>query len=719
MPHIIIERTEASLFDRFRSYKVVINGEVRGSIKQNEKWAYVVPPGTHVVSFRIDHYRSAPLKVAVINRTRLVCRSSFWHAFGMLAMLGSNDWVTIREEDETLELERVQPADAVPAQPTRTAPDRAGSRASGRPKPVTGVALRLAGPREDAATQARRMLEIDLREAVLTWALDLRYEPQVDLQSARVVAFEALLRWHHPVRGTIPTGQFMALAWELGLKTAISQQVLERACHEAATWPEGIHVAVNLSERQLADAALPRIVEVALNKAGLNPARLELEISEAVLTSGGAAALAALEALRQTGAALVVDAFGGGKTLLAEIPHLSFTKLKISRQVISGQDPEQNQLAVIRAALALCRANEMTCCACGVETQLQVATLQGEGCAQAQGRLYGPLVSAREILPAIANINHGPQEPASTHPSPAILPFVQIADMTNDMLMVTDTDLGRNGPKIVYVNRTFTRVTGYSPEEAIGRSPTFLQGPLTSIETRARIRAGLRDHATVRERVLNFDKTGAPFWVDLKIVPIRSEAGTVTHFASIQRDVTAGKRRFDELEWREDRDVLTGISNRRAILRAIETSIAAAQPHRNSGAEAQALSVAFIDVDQFAATLESGEKVAQALLLGVADRLADNVRRCDMLGRIADGMFAVCMPALALHAAEIFAERLRQAVASAPFDTPHGPMAASVTVAVVECATGDTIAAVLKRIEAAIRAAKEKAPSHDWARGIA
>jgi PAS domain S-box-containing protein/diguanylate cyclase (GGDEF)-like protein len=451
-----------------------------------------------------------------------------------------------------------------------------------------------------------------------------------------------------------------------------------------------------------------------LKKSGLNPARLELEISEAVLTRGGAPALASLQALHRTGASLVVDGFGAGTTALTDIPDLPFTKLKISRQVIAGHEPGIDQMELIRAAVELCQENEMTCCACGVETEEQVATLIGEACGVAQGRHFGHLVSAREVLATVTNLNRGASAPGEPVPLPvaglpAILPFIQITDMTNDILMVTDADLGPGGPRIVYVNQTFTRVTGYSADEAIGKSPSFLQGPLTSLESRNRIYTALRETGVVREKILNFDKSGAPYWIELRITPIRSATGTITHFAAIQRDVTADKRRLDELEHREDRDVLTGISNRRAILRVIEAGLAAAQPRPAGVAEAPPLCVAFISVDQYADILESGERMVQAVLLGVADRLADNVRRCDTLGRVGDGVFAVCLPAMTLAGAEMIVGRLAHAVASAPFDTPKGQMAATVTVGVVECVRGDTIATVMKRTEVVMRAGKDTA----------
>jgi two-component system cell cycle response regulator len=142
-------------------------------------------------------------------------------------------------------------------------------------------------------------------------------------------------------------------------------------------------------------------------------------------------------------------------------------------------------------------------------------------------------------------------------------------------------------------------------------------------------------------------------------------------------------------------------------LRIIEAELVDAQLNQAGAAGGAAPSVAFIGVERFSQVLARGEKVAQALLLNVADRLADNMRRCDAIGRIGDGVFAICMPKMTLAGAEIIAERLRNVVASAPFDIPDGPMSATVTVGVVECSISDTIATIIMRSEAAMRAAKE------------
>ena len=123
--------------------------------------------------------------------------------------------------------------------------------------------------------------------------------------------------------------------------------------------------------------------------------------------------------------------------------------------------------------------------------------------------------------------------------------FEAIVETVNDAVVVTDADLEPPGPRIVYVNPAYTRMTGYRPEEVIGRNPGFLQGPETDPATRARIRAALRRHEPVRAELLNYRKDGTPFWVEISIVPVRDAAGRVTHFASAQRETT-GRRRMEE-----------------------------------------------------------------------------------------------------------------------------------------------------------------------------
>ena len=287
--------------------------------------------------------------------------------------------------------------------------------------------------------------------------------------------------------------------------------------------------------------------------------------------------------------------------------------------------------------------------------------------------------------------------------------FVQIAETANDIIIVTTADLASPGPRIVYVNPAFTRLTGYTAAEAVGRSPRILQGPGSSRTTLTAVGESLRRGVPVHEKVLNFAKSGMPYWIDMRIVPLRDAAGEITHFAAIERDVTLDKRRLDDLELLANRDTLTGILNRRAILTALKAEIDGLNAlHTESAGRLRGPCLAFIDVDHFKRVNdESGHAVGDAVLCGVADRLAEIVRRSDTLGRIGGEEFAVCMPRVPLRDAKAIAERLRRAVAAAPFDTPSGPINVTVNIGVAAFRLGDSPATLMARADAAMHLARQ------------
>ncbi len=280
--------------------------------------------------------------------------------------------------------------------------------------------------------------------------------------------------------------------------------------------------------------------------------------------------------------------------------------------------------------------------------------------------------------------------------------FADMVEVANDIFIVTTADLDAPGPTIVYVNPAFTRLTGYTAEEAIGRSPRILQGPGTSRAALDRLLAALRLGETVHEKVLNYSKSGAPYWLDLRISPLRDRAGVITHFVAIERDVTLDKRRLDELEVFADRDTLTGILNRRALLRSLESEM------REAAARGAGPCLAFLDVDHFKAVNDThGHPAGDAVLVGVADRLAENIRRVDTVGRIGGEEFAVCMPSITLSEAASVAERLRRAVGGTPMDTPAGPVTVTISVGVSQWrGDGEAIAEMMARADTALYAAK-------------
>jgi diguanylate cyclase (GGDEF)-like protein/PAS domain S-box-containing protein len=282
--------------------------------------------------------------------------------------------------------------------------------------------------------------------------------------------------------------------------------------------------------------------------------------------------------------------------------------------------------------------------------------------------------------------------------------FRDIVESANDIVIVTDANLDRPGPTILYVNPAFTRLTGYEEHEALGSTPRILQGPGTSPEALRLIASELRAGREVHQKLLNYAKSGAPYWLDLRIVPMRDGDGRIAQFIAIERDVTLDKRRLDELEFLAERDTLTGIPNRRGLLRAFDAELQAARAYGRTRP-----CLAFVDVDHFKQVNDSfGHLAGDAVLFGVADRIAENVRRVDLVGRYGGEEFAVCMPSITLHEAAAIAERLRFAVSAEPFDTPAGPVYVTVSIGVAEAAQDEHgLSNLMARSDRAMYAAKQ------------
>lgn len=243
-------------------------------------------------------------------------------------------------------------------------------------------------PAMDAAAQERQTLEVELREAIARDELEVHYQPILDLATDRVCGQEALVRWRHPVRGLLSPAMFVPLAEEIGLIDAIGARVLALACHEAARWPAGGRVSVNVSARQLAGDGLFDAVTRALREARLPATRLELEITESALMEDAEGVLRVLGALREIGVSIAMDDFGTGFSSLGYLRRFPFDKIKIDRSFVQDLDNPQTA-AIVRAIVGLGARLGMTITAEGVETQEQLALVRIEGCSQAQGYLIG------------------------------------------------------------------------------------------------------------------------------------------------------------------------------------------------------------------------------------------------------------------------------------------------------------------------------------------
>jgi diguanylate cyclase (GGDEF)-like protein/PAS domain S-box-containing protein len=252
-------------------------------------------------------------------------------------------------------------------------------------------------PEMGARLRARRALELDLRQAIIAGDFEIHYQPLVDLASDAVMGCEALLRWKHHERGMVSPADFIPLAEETGLITELGDWVLGQACLDAASWPDHVILAVNVSPVQFKSKTLALKVAAALARSGLAAHRLELEITEAVLIRDDEEALATLHQLRQLGVRISLDDFGTGYSSLSYLQRFPFDKIKIDRSFVKDICEVGGSSPIVQAVVAMALARSMSTTAEGVETEAQRRVLRELGCTQMQGFLFSPAVPTRRL----------------------------------------------------------------------------------------------------------------------------------------------------------------------------------------------------------------------------------------------------------------------------------------------------------------------------------
>ena len=252
-------------------------------------------------------------------------------------------------------------------------------------------------PAMDAQVKARRILEMDLRQAIADEALEVYYQPCVGLQGNTINGCEALVRWRHPERGMISPVEFIPIAEETGLINQLGEWVLATACAEATKWPDDTRLAVNVSPVQFRSGTLALKVVAALSASGLPAHRLELEITEAVLIRDDEAALEILHQLRAIGVRIALDDFGTGYSSLSYLQRFPFDKIKIDRCFVTDIAKPSGSSGIVRAVVNIAAERHMTTTAEGVETLEQQDLLRALGCTEMQGYLFSPPKPAAEI----------------------------------------------------------------------------------------------------------------------------------------------------------------------------------------------------------------------------------------------------------------------------------------------------------------------------------
>ncbi len=261
-----------------------------------------------------------------------------------------------------------------------------------------GDGFRMGTAAESDSARDRLSLEADLREAVEQHAFEVYYQPQVDPVSQELRAVEALLRWRHAVRGSVSPVDFIPLLEETGLIVSVGEWVLEQSCAQMQAWiDEGmapVRMAVNLSPRQLMVPGLGRIVRGILDRTGLQPELLELELTETTASLTMDAVIEVLHELHAIGITTAIDDFGIGHSWLGRLRHFPVQTLKIDRSFIQGMDQSVGDRAIVEAVVALGHALGLTVVAEGVERERDLDLVREIGCDLAQGYYYSPAVDA-------------------------------------------------------------------------------------------------------------------------------------------------------------------------------------------------------------------------------------------------------------------------------------------------------------------------------------
>jgi EAL domain-containing protein (putative c-di-GMP-specific phosphodiesterase class I) len=257
-----------------------------------------------------------------------------------------------------------------------------------------------------ARTVDRLDLESDLREALERGEFVLHYQPQANVRTGEITGVEALVRWNRPEHGLVPPAEFIPVAEETGLIVPIGKWVLETACSQARAWHEAglsdLRIAVNLSARQLNEPDLLATVKHALATSTIDPALLEVEITESLAMDDANLTSRVLGELKRENVHVAIDDFGTGYSSLSYLKHFPIRRIKIDRSFVRDVTTDPNDAAIVVATIAMARGLGVEVIAEGIETEEQLDFLREQGCEEYQGYLLGKPMPADKITEALA-----------------------------------------------------------------------------------------------------------------------------------------------------------------------------------------------------------------------------------------------------------------------------------------------------------------------------
>jgi EAL domain-containing protein (putative c-di-GMP-specific phosphodiesterase class I) len=255
----------------------------------------------------------------------------------------------------------------------------------------------------------RITLETDMRRALERGEFFLNYQPQVDIATGRITGMEVLIRWRNSAGQNIPPAQFIPLAEETGFIVHIGEWVMRTACMQLKAWNNAGYtdmlLAVNVASRQFHDPLFLTTVQHVISSSGINPQHLELEITEGILLQYNEEILNTFVQLKKTGIKLAIDDFGTGYSSLGYLKRFPIDRLKIDQSFVRDLCADADDLAIVKAIIALARSLKLQVIAEGVETEAQLALLNSEGCDEYQGYFYARPMDAEAFTALLQKLN--------------------------------------------------------------------------------------------------------------------------------------------------------------------------------------------------------------------------------------------------------------------------------------------------------------------------
>lgn len=523
------------------------------------------------------------------------------------------------------------------------------------------------------------------------------YQPIVDITGGEVFAHECLVRLES--ERLYEGGEIIDAMLVRGEVHRFDSYCRQKAIRSAARQHRaGQKVFINFQPSSIYDPAhCLRSTLAALSETHLTAEDIVFEVveTEEVRQLGHLKRIAEYYRAQRFGFAL--DDAGAGANTLAMVQALRPDYVKLDKSLT--RNIGRSDLSDLRPMLDQAHALGCRVIAEGVESNEMAAALAGLGVTLMQGWHYGrpsPQMNAAAggrrlfrsaagteqlvVLPSAApaassTISRELSDlaasvaAAGTETSERLRLLESVVVHCDEVVIITELDpLAEPGPRILYVNPAFTRVTGYTPGEVIGRSPRLLQGPATDRGELDRIRARLSRHEPVQAELINYGKDGTEYWIEINIVPVHNEAGQPLHAIAIQRDISERKRVERQLAHQATHDPLTGLANRRFLLSEIDARVdrGRTSPH------AAPLCVCICDIDGFKQVNDSyGHAVGDEVLVGVARVMRDHLPPGGMAGRLGGDELCLVLPTSPGESPALL-ERLRSDLASRVYRAPGG-----------------------------------------------